>query len=132
ESTGETTEADADDLIDDEILEIFVEEAGEVLDTIREYLPMLLRQHDDRSALTEVRRAFHTLKGSGRMVGASVIGELAWSVYNMLNRGIDGSGFMNDDIAQLLQDVTDSVPALVTDFEHRRAPSLNISAMEAR
>ncbi|MFP3440895.1 Hpt domain-containing protein, partial [Pantoea sp. SIMBA_133] len=65
--------ADDDDLIDDEILEIFVEEAGEVLDTIREYLPMLLRQHDDRSALSEVRRAFHTLKGSGRMVGALVV-----------------------------------------------------------
>src|SRR5690606_25142473 len=123
---------DSDDLIDDEILEIFIEEAGEVLDTIREYLPMLLRQHDDRSALAEVRRAFHTLKGSGRMVGATVIGELAWSVENMLNRVIDGSVFMNDDIAQLLQDVTDSVPALVTDFEKRQAPSLNISAMEAR
>src|SRR5690606_23818503 len=32
----------------------------------------------------------------------------------------------------LLQDVTESVPALVTDFEKRQAPSLNISAMEAR
>src|SRR5690606_40992278 len=31
---------DSDDLIDDEILDIFIEEAGEVLDTIREFLPM--------------------------------------------------------------------------------------------
>ncbi|MBY6034532.1 Hpt domain-containing protein [Marinobacter daepoensis] len=130
----ETTaqEDDSDDLIDDEILEIFIEEAGEVLDTIREYLPMLLRQHDDRSALAEVRRAFHTLKGSGRMVGADVIGELAWSVENMLNRVIDGSVFMNDDIAQLLQDVTDAVPALVDDFEQRQAPGQDTSVMEAR
>src|SRR5690554_600628 len=132
ESTGETTEADADDLIDDEILEIFVEEAGEVLDTIREYLPMLLRQHDDRSALTEVRRAFHTLKGSGRMVGAGVIGELAWSVENMLNRVIDGSIFMTEDVASLLQDVTDAVPGLVSDFENRRPAGLDTSALEAR
>ena len=131
ESTGET-EADADDLIDDEILEIFVEEAGEVLDTIREYLPMLLRQHDDRSALTEVRRAFHTLKGSGRMVGAGVIGELAWSVENMLNRVIDGSIFMTEDVASLLQDVTDAVPGLVSDFENRRPAALDTSALEAR
>src|SRR5690554_3015283 len=102
ETTASTEASDAaeDDLIDDEILEIFIEEAGEVLDTIREYLPMLLRQHDDRSALAEVRRAFHTLKGSGRMVGATVIGELSWSVENLLNRIIDGSVFMNDDIAQ--------------------------------
>lgn len=124
--------ADEDDLIDDEILEIFVEEAGEVLETIREYLPMLLRQHDDRSALSEVRRAFHTLKGSGRMVGALVVGELAWSVENMLNRVIDGSIFMNDDIAVLLEDVTADLPALVEDFEQRRAPSVDTSNLEAR
>ncbi|GAA0846826.1 hypothetical protein GCM10009113_22180 [Marinobacter szutsaonensis] len=124
--------SDEDDLIDDEILEIFVEEAGEVLDTIREYLPMLLRQHDDRSALTEVRRAFHTLKGSGRMVGANVVGELAWSVENMLNRAIDGSILMNNDIAALLQDVTEALPPLVEDFEKRRAPSMDTSALEAR
>lgn len=123
---------DDDDLIDDEILEIFIEEAGEVLETIREYLPMLLRQHDDRSALSEVRRAFHTLKGSGRMVGALVVGELAWSVENMLNRVIDGSIFMNDDIASLLDDVTANLPALVEDFERRQAPSLDISSLEAR
>ncbi|MDK9556164.1 Hpt domain-containing protein [Marinobacter sp. M216] len=124
--------AQDDDLIDDEILEIFIEEAGEVLETIREYLPMLLRQHDDRSALSEVRRAFHTLKGSGRMVGALVVGELAWSVENMLNRVIDGSIFMNDDIANLLDDVTGALPALVEDFEKRRDPSLDTSTLEAR
>ncbi|MEX0605747.1 MAG: Hpt domain-containing protein [Marinobacter sp.] len=121
-----------DDLIDDEILEIFIEEAGEVLDTIRENLPMLLHQYDDRSALAEVRRAFHTLKGSGRMVGAQVIGALSWSVENMLNRLIDGSVFMNEDIAQLLENVTDVLPALVSDFEHHRAPSNDTSELEAR
>ena len=123
---------DEDDLIDDEIIEIFVEEAGEVLDTINEYLPTLLRQYDDRSAMAEVRRAFHTLKGSGRMVGASVVGELAWSVENMLNRVIDGSVFMNDDIATLLRDVTDRIPALVADFEHRRPASVDTAPLEAR
>ncbi|HEY9119897.1 MAG TPA: Hpt domain-containing protein, partial [Marinobacter sp.] len=121
-----------DDLIDDEILEIFIEEAGEVLDTIREFLPMLLRQHDDRTALSEVRRAFHTLKGSGRMVGALIVGELAWSVENMLNRVIDGSIFMNDDVANLLDEVTAVLPELVEDFEKRRAPSRDTSALEAR
>lgn len=134
-NTGPQTAAEAefeDDLIDDEILEIFIEEAGEVLDTIREYLPMLLRQHDDRTALSEVRRAFHTLKGSGRMVGALVVGELAWSVENMLNRVIDGSIFMNDDIAALLEDVTAALPELVDDFEKRQPPSRDTSSMEAR
>ncbi len=126
------TGSELDDLIDDEILEIFVEEAGEVLDTIREYLPMLLRQHDDRSALTEIRRAFHTLKGSGRMVGAGVIGELAWAVENMLNRVIDGTILMNDDVATLLDDVTGDLPALVNDFQQQQPSSLDTAALETR
>ncbi|QBM18766.1 hypothetical protein MARI_29090 [Marinobacter sp. JH2] len=130
--SSEPTEDDEDDLIDDEILEIFVEEAGEVLETINEYLPMLLRQYDDRSALAEVRRAFHTLKGSGRMVGAEVIGELSWSVENMLNRIIEGSIFMNDDLAALLQDVTEVIPALVNDFENRVEANVATAPLEAR
>ncbi len=132
DTAAETEDSDDDDLIDDEILEIFVEEAGEVLDTIREYLPTLLRHHDDRTALSEVRRAFHTLKGSGRMVGAHVVGELAWSVENMLNRVIDGTIFMNDDIARLLDDVTGFLPPLVEDFEKQRPPSQDTAPLEAR
>ncbi len=123
---------DDDNLIDDEIIEIFVEEAGEVLETVNDYLPMLLRQYDDRSALAEVRRAFHTLKGSGRMVGAVVVGELAWSVENMLNRVIDGTVFMNDDVAALLQEVTSKLPALVSDFERQLEPSIDPAPMQNR
>ena len=133
EDSESATETDFnDDLIDDEILEIFIEEAGEVLDTINEYLPMLLRQYDDRSALSEVRRAFHTLKGSGRMVGATAVGEVAWAVENLLNRIIDGSVFMSDDAGQLLQDVVAITPDLVGDFEARRPPSLDTAPLEAR
>ena len=36
-----------------------------------------------------MRRSFHTLKGSGRMVGAQLLGEFCWSVENLLNRIID-------------------------------------------
>ncbi len=80
-----------DDDIDEEILEIFVEEAHEVLEAIDEFFPQWASDFDNNNALTEFRRAFHTLKGSGRMVGANDIGELAWSIENMLNRIIDGT-----------------------------------------
>ena len=45
----------------------------------------------ERESLLTVRRAFHTLKGSGRMVGAELIGEYCWSVEHLLNRVIDGT-----------------------------------------
>jgi chemosensory pili system protein ChpA (sensor histidine kinase/response regulator) len=74
---------------DDDICEIFAEEVEEVLETIQNFLPKWSANFENKSALTEVRRGFHTLKGSGRMVGAKVVGELAWSIENMLNRVID-------------------------------------------
>src|SRR5690606_6016055 len=111
------------DLIDDEILEIFVEEAAEVLETIHQFLPQYLANQDDREALTEVRRAFHTLKGSGRLVGAARVGETAWAIENLLNRIIDGTLYMNGDIAEVVQAVTGILPDLVEDFRLRRGPS---------
>ncbi|MCH8498370.1 MAG: Hpt domain-containing protein [Marinobacter sp.] len=125
-----TSDADTDDLIDDEILEIFIEEADEVLQTIAEYLPALLREPNDRAALAEIRRAFHTLKGSGRMVGAETIGELSWAVENMLNRVIDGSVFMNDSINELLRQVTEQLPGLVEDFRLQRPASIDTQPLE--
>lgn len=110
---------DEDDLIDDEIIEIFVEEAGEVLETLQEYFPQWCNNVDDQEALTTVRRAFHTLKGSGRMVEALDVGELAWTIENMLNRVIDGSITPAQPHIQLIAKVIEIVPALVQAFEKR-------------
>lgn len=105
------------DEIDEEIVEIFIEEAGEVLDTINEYLPQWLANTDDTNALTECRRAFHTLKGSGRMVGAHCVGELAWSIENMFNRIIDNSIEPDPVCLQTVQRVVEFLPSMVTAFE---------------
>jgi chemosensory pili system protein ChpA (sensor histidine kinase/response regulator) len=109
---------------DDEIREIFIEEATEVLDTIHEYFPKWAADFDDLASLKEFRRGFHTLKGSGRMVGAKVVGELAWSVENMLNRVLDNTIKANQPIVQLIGDVLAAVPPLVEDFAQSRAPSI--------
>ena len=67
-----------------------------------------------------MRRAFHTLKGSGRMVEAFDIGELAWSVENMLNRVIDRTIKVQPHIFHLIDAVIAVVPELVKAFEHRK------------
>ncbi|MFT0212013.1 Hpt domain-containing protein [Pseudomonas sp. F1_0610] len=105
--------------IDEELREIFVEEAGEVQETIAEYYPQWKEDTDNNTALTEVRRAFHTLKGSGRMVRALVIGELAWSIENMLNRVIDGTISITDDLFQVIDNVLAILPSLIKEFEEQ-------------
>lgn len=102
--------------IDEELREVFIEEAGEVLETIGEHLPTWLAHTDDRDSLTEIRRAFHTLKGSGRMVRALVIGELAWSIENLLNRVLDRSIAASPAVLQVVQDVVALMPELVDEY----------------
>lgn len=73
--------------VDAELLDIFIEEAHEVLATIGDLGPVFAAQpHDHRETLTTIRRGFHTLKGSGRMVGLAELGEAAWAVEQVLNR----------------------------------------------
>ncbi|GAB3471662.1 hybrid sensor histidine kinase/response regulator [Azotobacter salinestris] len=102
--------------VDEDLLEVFIEEAGEVLETLGEYFPQWCADSTDKEALTEVRRAFHTLKGSGRMVRALIIGELAWSIENLLNRVIDHSIQPAAAVQQAVADVLALMPALVEEF----------------
>ncbi len=71
--------------LDAELLEIFLEEAGDVLGTIAENLPQSRANPGDTETLTTIRRGFHTLKGSGRMVGLKAFGDAAWEVEHTLN-----------------------------------------------
>ena len=130
-ASSEPEEEEEDDLIDDELIEIFVEEATEVLETINEFLPQWRQNHDNEDALAEVRRAYHTLKGSGRMVGAMVVGELAWSVENMLNRVIDNTVPTTDAVFSIIETVTGVIPELVKNFEERTQHTVNVEALAA-
>jgi chemosensory pili system protein ChpA (sensor histidine kinase/response regulator) len=88
EETQRLLEVDASGL-DAELLEIYLEEAGEVLESIRASLAVLDANRGDREALATVRRGFHTLKGSGRMVGLTDLGEYAYDVEQIHNRLLD-------------------------------------------
>ncbi|MBK6863235.1 MAG: Hpt domain-containing protein [Ideonella sp.] len=70
---------------DDEMREVFLEEAHEVLADAREALKALADAPAELEYLISLRRAFHTLKGSSRMVGLDEFGAAAWAgeqVYN--------------------------------------------------
>lgn len=71
--------------VEDELLEIFLEEAREVVATGLAAAQVLAVQPGDLSEQTTLRRAFHTLKGSSRMVGLNAFGEAAWSMEQLLN-----------------------------------------------
>ena len=109
-----------DDAGDEEIIDIFVEEAEEVFQSIDRDLAVWRQRPTDRDALAGIRRGFHTLKGSGRMVKALDLGELAWKVEHMLNRVIDGAVPVTDSMVQLVAASRGVMPKLVEAFKARR------------
>lgn len=118
--------------IDDEIRDIFLEEAGEVLATLRDTLPLWTRDPRDRERLTTIRRSFHTLKGSGRTVGANVLGEFAWAIESLLNRCLDGSVTTSPGIVALVGAAVDLLPGLIDAFRDGREADGSADALAER
>ena len=70
---------------DDDLLTIFIEEARDVLAQARRAADALREAPSSLPDLTVLRRAFHTLKGSARMVEQRDFGEAAWAMEQVLN-----------------------------------------------
>src|SRR5260221_2605737 len=88
--------------VNEELLAIYLDEAGEVLATINAALPDCREQPQNRDALTTIRRGFHTLKGSGRMVGLMDLGEVAWEVEQVMNRWLEQQRPVGPSLLELI------------------------------
>src|SRR5688572_2020243 len=108
--------------VDPELLQVFLEEAVEVLAGIEKALPSLRAKPDDFEALTTVRRAFHTLKGSGRMVGLGDLGEAAWEVEQVLNLWLEQIRAATPALLELLTTASASFSEWIAAL---RGPGLN-------
>src|SRR5712691_11497495 len=89
--------------VDAELLGVYLEELDEVLATIREHLDTVREQHANKEALTTIRRGFHTLKGSGRMVGLMRLGEAAWAVEQTMNAWVQEERAATPGLLQLIE-----------------------------
>ena len=94
--------------IDQELLETYLEEAREVLATVNEQLGIMRRRPHDHDALITIRRGFHTLKGSGRMVGLSDLGEVAWGIEQTMNRWLEEERDASPELLNMIQHAHDA------------------------
>ena len=86
---------------DAEMREIFIEEAREVIADAGAALERLADAPDDATDMTAVRRAFHTLKGSSRMLGLREFGEAGWACEQLYNARLAHSPRMDHALRQL-------------------------------
>lgn len=123
-------DAVVDKALDPELQDIFLTEAEEVLATLAQNLQALRVNATDSAALTEVRRAYHTLKGSGRTVGLTALGEVAWAVEDLLNVMLERKAFPTTPILAFIEKVTANFAAWVAELLEKQSVSLSPSPFQ--
>jgi chemosensory pili system protein ChpA (sensor histidine kinase/response regulator) len=118
--------------IDPELLTLYIEEAREEVARIAKLFPAWEQNPLEIDALAGVRRAFHTLKGSGRMVGATDIAEFAWSIENLLNKIIENTLQRSPSILATIRDASAIAGELVNALEAGQGAPANVQAIVDR
>ena len=116
---------------DSEVIEIFIEEAEEETEKISRNLPAWCADPQDEEALITTRRSFHTLKGSGRLIGAEVIGEFSWQFEKILNKVIDNTFEVTDELHEILNQSVEALRQLIIQLKTGKLPSVDIQALIA-
>ncbi|MEP6483834.1 MAG: Hpt domain-containing protein, partial [Rudaea sp.] len=117
------------DDIDEEIREVFVEEVQDEIDNLNRALPAWRSDSNDFEKLKPIRRSFHTLKGSGRLVGALALGEFSWKVENMLNRVLDKTIPASACVLDLIDNAVGVLPELLVALRGEGMPTSDIAGI---
>nr|WP_315182555.1 Hpt domain-containing protein [uncultured Albidiferax sp.] len=118
---------------DAELLGIFLDEAREVVHTGQGAVAALVAAPTDPGPQITLRRAFHTLKGSARMVGLSELGEAGWALEQMVNGWLAEQSPAHPDLLQVAGDALNAFGLWVEDIavgaaDHWRAQPFRASA----
>jgi chemosensory pili system protein ChpA (sensor histidine kinase/response regulator) len=117
---------------DEEMREVFIDEAREVIQGADEALQRLGQTPDDLGDLTLIRRAFHTLKGSSRMVGLKVFGEAAWACEQLYNTRLAETSRLENDLSAFTADALRELGEWVEAIADSRAQGRDGAALSAR
>ena len=116
---------------DEELLQIFLEEATEVLASIEAALPICRAEQGNAEALATIRRGFHTLKGSGRMVGLNELGEVAWEVEQVMNRWLEDKKPASAELIELAANAANRFTDWVAQLKNGQPIAIDADAITA-
>ncbi len=121
--------------VDDEILQDFLVEAGEILEQLGEQLVQLEQSPQDKDLLNAVFRGFHTVKGGAGFLNLNTMVAVchrAEDVFNVLRQGdrqIDSA--LMDAVLQVLDIVNDQFREITAGQEPVAAPQELLELLES-
>lgn len=127
-----THEVVTDKAVDEELQDIFLTEAEEVLASLAQHLQTLRVNPTESEALVEVRRAYHTLKGSGRTVGLVGMSDVAWSVEKLLNLIMERKAFPTVKQLGFVENVSAEFAGWVAELQKNQVVTLDPTPFQQR
>ena len=119
------------DAEEEELLDIFLEEAREVVGNGLAALEALAAEPGNLSEMTTLRRAFHTLKGSSRMVGLNDFGEAAWSMEQVMNTWLADQKPSTENLRSLCTQALKTFAVWIADIAAHNEGSWRVSMFRA-
>ena len=120
--------------MDDELLEDFLIEAGEILEQLNEQLVELENSPDDSELLNAVFRGFHTIKGGAGFLSIDVMVAICHrteDIFNMLrNNELTINNHLMDTVLPVLDVLNDQFDALRAGEEPQAAEQALLSGLE--
>ena len=111
-------------MIDDSMQEIvndFIQEALELLESLNENFIELEKQPDNKEILNTIFRAAHTVKGSAGFLGFQNIVELAHSAENILNKLRQGEIILTSEMTDYLLKAMDVLKTMIITVSETRS-----------
>ena len=104
---------------DAEMLEIFLEEASGILVDLERWLSQLRSDPSMHDTVVNMRRGYHTLKGSGRMVGLVRFGDLSYLGELLLNNWISSKKIPSPELLDYFKKSLEVVTEHVNNFKSK-------------
>ena len=125
---GQVNQVEEADFEEHDLRGIFLQEAREATGHALEAVRRLGLDPGDINQLTSLRRVFHTLKGSSRMVGLHEFAEAAWALEQLLNGWLAEQKPASKDLLQLSGHSLDGLSRWIEDIAISNAGAWEASA----
>ncbi|MGA7296747.1 MAG: response regulator, partial [Rhodanobacteraceae bacterium] len=115
--------------LDADLLEIFVQEASEILDEAESTMASLRDRPEDNALITSLQRDLHTLKGGARMASLAPIGDLGHTMESLLEGVAEGDQKISTTTVEALEHGFDLLHRLVQRVNNGRAVAMPDNAI---
>lgn len=116
----------------EEFLEIFFEEAGDILEGLERDILALEKSPGDRNILRNIITAFHTLKGNSGFLGFEKINSLSRRMEETLKAVQKSDGIITQGLITILFNCLDTLRRLIHDYKTHKTSPLDITSLLAK